>query len=600
MYFPCFSPTPAPTATYFEHHKEAPLKSTRNFFDETEQLKLFVKKISSHPKQKALPFFESIYILNKNVITMKEQEHSTYTIFHDSLRRPVHPPTASRSPMPGQRSGADHASWIKSKRCHDDAGQYWKIDGNLYDLTNFQENHPGGQQWIQWTRGTDCTAAFESHHLDSTRVRRLLQQFFVRSADTTTTNVLPSPPLSDDVTLSMISKENGIARARALLLPPTAPTSPSSSSSSSSSVFSFNDTDFYSVLRRRVLSTLLQRTNSKTVAEATGPSRSMRWSCSVVVGQFLVIHAAAATFGSWLLSALAGVALVGCWGVGHNAMHQADRSWGFWRFALDLTTWSSRTTRITHCLSHHQYPNMHQDWEVTSIEKSLSFLPDSIDSNRTPAFMSSYGLLVIGATAWMTALKKLKWLANAIKSKGWRNVDLDEWCHLLPSLQLLHYIHHQGLIKGFALFVLQMGTYLAVFTPVGLMVHHSAKRGGKTGQLSHLDTASWHQGMENPESDYGRHAVAATSDFALQLSNGTFWGQYLSLCMFGYLNDHTAHHLFPSIDHSKHFLYREVMMNCFREFQIDYTSNDALSLLDGLRTMVASKQVHVGGVDNQV
>ena len=155
-------------------------------------------------------------------------------------------------------------------------------------------------------------------------------------------------------------------------------------------------------------------------------------------------------------------------------------------------------------------------------------------------------------------------------------MHLDEWVHVLPTLQLFHYVGHQGLLKGFGLFALQMATYVVIFTPMGLIVHHSG--------------AAWHEGMEGGELDFGRHSIAATTDHSIALSNGTFWGHYCSLMLFGYLNDHTAHHLFPSIDHSKHYLYREIMLRTFQEFHIDYNSGNVLKLLYGLQQMIRHKK----------
>lgn len=34
----------------------------------------------------------------------------------------------------------------------------------LYDLTPFLSHHPGGREWLEVTRGTDITEAFEAYH----------------------------------------------------------------------------------------------------------------------------------------------------------------------------------------------------------------------------------------------------------------------------------------------------------------------------------------------------------------------------------------------------------------------------------------------------
>lgn len=356
---------------------------------------------------------------------------NTYSIYSDHQRPLQAPLSPSRGPLPGPRSGADHNSWLRSKREHDtqhDNSKLWRIHGKLYDLANFVKFHPGGQQWIQWTQGHDCTESYESHHLNSTKVDAILQQFYVKDCkDDGVLQPPEPPPTSHDTTTTMTSttttahhhhtKENSLARLRALQLP-----KPTVDTTLPSNTFTYNPTDLYSTLKQRVLHTLMTATQALTVSEATGPSTSMKWACGVIVAQFLITHTLAARLGSWFWSACAGFSLVGCWGVGHNAMHQADSTWQWWRYAVDLTTWSSRTTRITHVLSHHQYPNLHQDWEVTSIEKAFSFMPDSIDSNQTSNVLGRSWPLLLAATAWQTALRKLTWLSHALTRKGWQHV----------------------------------------------------------------------------------------------------------------------------------------------------------------------------------
>ena len=78
--------------------------------------------------------------------------------------------------------------------------------------------------------------------------------------------------------------------------------------------------------------------------------------------------------------------------------------------------------------------------------------------------------------------------------------------------------------------------------------------------------------------EFGRHQVISTSDHSLSLSNGSLLGNYLSLCMYGFLNDHTAHHLFPSIDHGKHHLYRNIMQETFKEFNVPYCTNSIIRI----------------------
>ena len=70
---------------------------------------------------------------------------------------------------------------------------------------------------------------------------------------------------------------------------------------------------------------------------------------------------------------------------------------------------------------------------------------------------------------------------KSIQKNGIGGVALDEWAHCLPTLQLLNYIYHQGIFKGFLMFSIHCASFVLGFTPCALAVHHSAKQGGNDG-----------------------------------------------------------------------------------------------------------------------
>ena len=75
------------------------------------------------------------------------------------------------------------AQWIQGRRLDDDIGDLWRVHDKLYDLSGFIDSHPGGGMWLQVTRGTDITEAFESSHLDGQKVDAILSKFYRRQAD---------------------------------------------------------------------------------------------------------------------------------------------------------------------------------------------------------------------------------------------------------------------------------------------------------------------------------------------------------------------------------------------------------------------------------
>nr|CAD7423343.1 unnamed protein product [Timema monikensis] len=73
--------------------------------------------------------------------------------------------------------------WIKGKQEDDGAEGLWRIHDDLYDLSSWMEVHPGGSEWLDITKGTDITEAFEAHHL-SKIPEAMLKNFHVRAAST--------------------------------------------------------------------------------------------------------------------------------------------------------------------------------------------------------------------------------------------------------------------------------------------------------------------------------------------------------------------------------------------------------------------------------
>jgi len=81
------------------------------------------------------------------------------------------------------------AQWIQGRREDDNCGDLWRVHDKLYDLSGFVDSHPGGRMWLEVTKGTDITEAFESSHLDGPKVEAILAKFYRKEA----TNKRQSP-----------------------------------------------------------------------------------------------------------------------------------------------------------------------------------------------------------------------------------------------------------------------------------------------------------------------------------------------------------------------------------------------------------------------
>ncbi|KRT83093.1 hypothetical protein AMK59_3566, partial [Oryctes borbonicus] len=109
-----------------------------------------------------------IRFLGDNFITQLERPKSSLGYRYPTLRD--HPLRTSEI-------------WIRGKQADDGAEGLWRLYDDLYDFTEFMRDHPGGSDWLELTKGTDITEAFEAHHI-STNPEKLLHLYFVRKART--------------------------------------------------------------------------------------------------------------------------------------------------------------------------------------------------------------------------------------------------------------------------------------------------------------------------------------------------------------------------------------------------------------------------------
>ena len=75
-------------------------------------------------------------------------------------------------------------TWLEAKRDDDNCEGLWRIHNHLYDLTDFIDKHPGGSDWLEFTKGTDITEAFEAHHIFQDKLTKLLDKYRVREITT--------------------------------------------------------------------------------------------------------------------------------------------------------------------------------------------------------------------------------------------------------------------------------------------------------------------------------------------------------------------------------------------------------------------------------
>ncbi|KAJ9587922.1 hypothetical protein L9F63_018648 [Diploptera punctata] len=221
-----------------------------------------------------------------------------------------------KSPTYRESNVRTAALWLKGKRTDDNIGSLWRVHDSLYDFTSFIHKHPGGSDWLNFTKGTDITEAFESHHIKES-VQNYLKQYYVKPAS--------GPRFSP---------------------------------------YTFHEDGFYKTLKRKALPIAANI--------PTGPAlRSKIWIDLVMLVDLSFAVLAAAT-SSYLLGFVAGFIMTFLVMGAHNFLHLRDN---FRMYYLDISFMSSRDWRVTHALSHHMYPNTLLDIELCINEKIFQWLP---------------------------------------------------------------------------------------------------------------------------------------------------------------------------------------------------------------------------------
>lgn len=124
------------------------------------------KRIGSKPLRR---IFSSTHKKQASTHTHKMQQN---VLVNARTKRVIEltPPEPGREPAKDRHSpqhliGGEAWALSMSSLYSDVPNHLWRIHGHLYDLNSYIDLHPGGQIFLEKTRGTDCTEAFECHHV---------------------------------------------------------------------------------------------------------------------------------------------------------------------------------------------------------------------------------------------------------------------------------------------------------------------------------------------------------------------------------------------------------------------------------------------------
>ncbi|XP_034829646.1 cytochrome b5-related protein-like [Maniola hyperantus] len=213
--------------------------------------------------------------------------------------------------------------WIFAKQEIDGAEGLWRIHDGIYDLTDFVSSHPGGSQWLEFTKGTDITEAFETHHINSAVAEALLPKYFIKRAE-----------------------------------------------SPRNSPFTFKEDGFYKTLKLKIAAKLKELPHD--VRKKSDNITELLFACLLILSPLCcwlltknLIYGAASTV-------ILGFILSGLTTCAHNYFHRSD-SWRMYLF--NFSGFSYTDFRISHSLSHHLHTNTANDLELSMFLPFLQYLP---------------------------------------------------------------------------------------------------------------------------------------------------------------------------------------------------------------------------------
>lgn len=388
--------------------------------------------------------------------------------------------------------------WLSWKRTNDEVPRdLWRVRDAYYDFERFQ--HPGGKTWMDITKGTDITELFESSHLNIEKANKYLKTYRV-------SNRKPDKPRASPMT--------------------------------------FRKDGFYCTLRRNAHKALMRRSGG------WGPSVSIRILSDFLVLIFVTCFTMCIYRESYVWAVLAGFTLAHCCGMAHNFFHQRDN----WRmYAFDLSLLSSFEWRVSHCYSHHCYPNQIKDAEVIGLEPFYLFLPDNDATDRKRGGFN------------------IRWIATIIFSHL-LNATIFHGMLVYRFVEVLIFgrqkLRVENLIPLIQLSVLFSTCENGIL--IWNIIHASASWWFITMSLiggTHHHPDVWHDGEKqfekNKDFDFGICQLRAVID--RPDVNSTL---FTSSTMFG---DHALHHLFPTVDASRLYILRDVLKQTCLDFGLDVT-----------------------------
>ena len=246
------------------------------------------------------------------------------------------------------------------------------IHGKLYDITNF--DHPGGASFVRLALGTDATALFETHHLDSQRAMSALKTLAIVGSYTPTVKY----DYSDYAGIREIAH----------------------------AIFPTRESRRMQPKWRRWLYATVTFTFGLHVLSLFMTVGTLKWMCVCVCAAYMNTV---------------------CGGYGHNALHRLE----FSALLLDWNGLSCYEWMFEHIQSHHMYVNTDNDHDSISMEPFIQWIPHR--RHNWFSVYAPYAKHILYAIAEIVVSIQ----GNFIHRTRWKalsNSQLPVWLRLAPFL----------------------------------------------------------------------------------------------------------------------------------------------------------------------
>lgn len=423
-------------------------------------------------------------------------------------------------------------SWLLKKIEADNCEGYHRIHDNYYNLKEFIHLHPGGDTWINITKHNDITELFESSHLNINKVNVVLKKYLV-------TDIKPSKPRN-------------------------------------TSTFTFNKDGFYYTLRSRAYEVLKHKGANSSIGMYTVHSIYLSLFLIFIllslipiedILKYINLSSYLKLYSNIIFSIISGIFLALLANCSHNYFHQADN----WRmYCFDITGFSSYEWRVSHCYSHHTYPNTINDFEQNALKKILNYYPIN---NKYNTFRY-YFLPITANIGFILAIPLQiirRYIALLTKKIEFRFEYILNLILLIISISIRYILLSNGILNiqliynsicyVLSSFLISILTCSWMFSTIGLAAgHHHPNIWHAGDDTCKSTTNNINNNIDNI--DWGLFQLSAVGERPSLDSN-----LFLSSSSFG---RHLLHHLFPTVDHSKLNLLLPILKSTCSDFNVKY------------------------------